>query len=377
MPSVTGVQKINKLVLQGHPGDNVVMEVANNQFQMVMGDNVLMTVASDDMNQNDSNPSDTTSLTIAKNTYFESDISVSGTSTLSNAVIDKATIAGTKFNSLNLTNFQPQLDTTPGQPTDSGFVVSDDFTCREITYDLEVKAPAATVTLPLNPFSDFGAQTDNTMTIADVLNMTPFGAQAEMEGNKANVEVRNGMNYVLLGAIEPIPDLVGGGGSAPYDHRQSGGFNLTYNPPENLTGFNLRFTLKSYIDTEVAYDFYVVTLDGKKLFDDRSGRFAFDNLIEMKAGQTLRMEFYKDSGWNGGYDYCSFSIDNMRLAKDIDIDVMVGNTSLGPILQTNESGELKGSVVVNLDFKKDDKLFVTPLISSFGQGCNFNLTLSS
>jgi hypothetical protein len=73
----SGGFKSNQLILQGHPGDDVVLQVQENQFTMSMGSDLLMTVAPSEESILDNVTAATnTSLTIAKDTTFEGSLTV-------------------------------------------------------------------------------------------------------------------------------------------------------------------------------------------------------------------------------------------------------------------------------------------------------------
>lgn len=83
MAPVSGSLKTNKLVLQGHPGENVTLNVQEDEFTMSMGSDILMTVGSDSLEGGASSGTNETNLTIAKNTTFEQNVTVDGTLTVS------------------------------------------------------------------------------------------------------------------------------------------------------------------------------------------------------------------------------------------------------------------------------------------------------
>lgn len=81
MAPVLGSLKTNKLVLQGHPGENVTLDVQQNEFTMSMGSEVLMTVASDGLEGSNTGEVDS-KLTISKETTFEDEVTVQGNLTV-------------------------------------------------------------------------------------------------------------------------------------------------------------------------------------------------------------------------------------------------------------------------------------------------------
>ena len=80
MPSVSGNLKANKLTLQGRGtmGDDLVMSVDSDTFQMSMGDSLLMTVAPDGAEEINDGGSGASTLTLNRNTVIDGTLNVTG-----------------------------------------------------------------------------------------------------------------------------------------------------------------------------------------------------------------------------------------------------------------------------------------------------------